>query len=345
NGDRMTVRVAIMGFGRIGRNIFRALYPRNDLEVVAINDIASPQAMEYLLRYDSLHGRFEEPVRIMDGYLYAKGKRIPILHYREPGEIPWYDYGTDVVVEATGRFRAREELQKHLDMGADRVILSTPPVDEIDVVYIHGVSKGRVGREHRIISCGSSTANCTMVMLKVLDDAFGVETGFFTSVHAYTAEQSLIDVPSSIDLRLSRAAVENIVPLHSWTRKGVERFFPKLKGRFGGYKLNVPVPDVSCVDLVTVLPQEVTVPEVTEVFRSAAGSHLKQVLSFAEEPIVSSDMLGSSASCTFDSLTTMVVSGNMLKTLGWYDQGGGLSHRIVDVIAQLAPPRLQVGSS
>ncbi len=333
----MTVRVAIMGFGRIGRNIFRALYPREDLEVVAINDIASPLAMEYLLRFDSLHGPFSEPVRIMDGFLYTRGKRIPILHYKEPGEIPWYDYGTDVVVEATGRYRLREELQKHLDMGANRVILSTPPDDEIDVIYIHGVTHGPIDREHRIISCGSSTSNCTMVLLKVLDQAFGVKTGFFTSVHAYTTEQSLIDIPSSIDLRLSRAAVENIVPLNSWTRKGVQRIFPHLKGRFCGYKLNVPVPDVSSVDLVTVLAEEVNVEEVNAVFHSAANSIMKGVLDYTEEPIVSSDVAGSPASCTFDSLATMVVDGTMVKTLGWYDQGGGLSHRIVDVIAQLSP--------
>lgn len=333
----MSIRVAIMGFGRMGRNIFRALYPRSEIEVVALNDLASPQSMEYLLRFDSLHGRFPDPVRFMDGYLYTKGRRIPVLHETEPGSVPWYDFGADIVVEATGRYRTQDELQKHLEAGADRVILTNPPRGTIDAVQIRGVSDGPIGREHRIISCGSSTCNCVAVMLKVLDTAFGVEDGCFTSVHAYTAEQSLIDVPSTRDLRLSRAAVENIVPVHSWTSKAIERLFPKLAGKFTGAKLNVPVPDVSCVDLVTTLASDVSASEVNEVFRNASGSSMKEVLDFTEDPIVSSDIFNSPASCTFDSQATMMVEPNMVKLLGWYEQGGGLAHRIVEVIEQLGP--------
>ncbi|MFQ5653392.1 MAG: type I glyceraldehyde-3-phosphate dehydrogenase [Planctomycetota bacterium] len=332
----MAIRVGIMGFGRIGRNIFRTIYPRDDIEVVAINELADTRAMEYLLRFDSLKGTFVEPVRVKGEALYGKGKQIPILHHKEPGEIPWRDYRVDVVVEATGRYRTRGELQKHIDKGANRVILTTPPRDEIDAICIRGVSDGPIDARHRIISCGSSTANCTALMVKVLDRAFHVDRGFFTSVHAYTREQSLIDVPSSIDLRLSRAAVENIVPLASWTAKAIEHLFPHLEGNFSGGKLNVPVPDVSCVDLVTVHPRDLKPEEVNEVFRSASNSTHAGLIEFAEEPIVSSDVIGSPASCTFDSLTTLVVQGNMVKTLGWYDQGGGLAYRIVEVISELA---------
>jgi len=328
-----------MGFGRMGRNIFRAVYPRDDIEIVAINDIADPRAMEYLLRFDSLHGRFRDPVRIMDGYLYAKGHRIPFFQEAEPGKVPWYDFGTDVVVEATGRYRDKEQLQKHLDAGAARVILTTPPRGEIDVVHIRGVSPEPIDRNMRLISCGSSTSNCVALMLQVLDKAFGVEEAFFTSVHAYTTEQSLIDTPNNVNLRLSRAAVESIVPVHSWTVDGIQQLFPKLRGRFGGGKLNVPVPDVSCVDLVATLPIDVHISEINEVFRSAAGSTKREMLDYSEDPIVSSDVLGSTTSCTFDSQATMVVEDRMVKLLGWYEQGGGLAHRIVEVISQFGPRR------
>lgn len=333
----MAIRVAIMGFGRMGRNLFRAVHSDPEVDVVAINDIAAPEAIEYLLQYDSLHGPFSEPVRVMDEYLYAGGRRIPLLHQAEPGKVPWYEYGADVVIEATGRYRTRAELEPHLEQGADRVLLSTPPRDEIDAIYIRGVSPGPIAREHRIISCGSSTANCVAVMLKTLDDAFGVEEGFFTSIHAYTTEQSLIDTPSKVDLRLSRAAVENIVPVASWTEGGIQRLFPKLAGRFGGCKLNVPVPDCSCVDLVTTLGMDARPEEVNQVFRSVAGSTLKGIVDFTDAPIVSSDVADSRASCTFDAQATLVVDGRMVKTLGWYAQGGGLAARMVEVLRELAP--------
>jgi glyceraldehyde 3-phosphate dehydrogenase len=333
----VAIRVAIMGFGRMGRNLFRAVYHDPGIDVVAINDIAEPGAVEYLLQFDSLHGRFEEPVHVMDGYLYAGGRRIPILHETEPRNVPWYDYGADVVVEATGRYRTRAELECHLEQGADRVLLTTPPRDEIDGVYIQGVSPKSIPREHRIVSCGSSTANCVAVMLKTLEDAFGVQEAFFTSVHAYTTEQSLIDTPSGVNLRLSRAAVENIVPVDSWTEEFIPRLFPKLEGRFAGCKLNVPVPDSSCVDLVATLETEVRPEEINHVFRSVAASTLKGIVDYTEDPIVSSDVSEATASCTFDSLATLVVEGGMVKALGWYAQGGGLAYRLVEVIRQLAP--------
>ena len=342
NWVSMTIRVAIMGFGRMGRNVFRAVHADPAIDIVAINDTAEPEAIEYLLRFDSLYGAFGEPVHVLDNFLYVGGRRIPLLREAEPGNVPWFDYGVDVVVEATGRYRNRAELEKHLDAGADRVLLTTPPRDELDVVYIRGVSPGPIAREHRLISCGTSTSNCVAVMLKTLHDAFGVEEGFFTSVHAYTTEQSLIDAPmgthrENVSLRLSRAAVENIVPVNSWTEEVIPRIFPHLDGRFFGCKLNVPVPDASCVDLVTTLATEVGPREVNGVFRSASGSVLKGILDYTEEPIVSSDVTDSSASCTFDSQATMSVQGKMVKTLGWYAQGGGLAYRLVEVLRQLAP--------
>lgn len=342
----MTIRVAIMGFGRIGRNIFRAIYPRDDIQLVAINDIAPPEALEYLLRFDTLQGRFSDPVRIIDGQLYTQGRAIPILQYREPGQIPWYDYGADVVIEATGQYRTRPDLQKHLDMGADRVILTVPPRDDIDLVYIRGITPEPIDRAARILSAGSSTGNCTAAMVKVLHNAFGVESGCFTSIHAYTTEQNLIDAPSPVDLRLSRAATENIVPVESWTGELVTQLFPALEGKFSGHKLNVPVPDVSCVDLVSTLSRDVTLREVNEVFRSAASSSMQGVVAYQSEPIVSSDAVGFTESCVYDSLATMIVGDNMIKTLGWYDQGGGLAHRIVDLIDSMtlkpAPSKREV---
>lgn len=335
----MPVRVAINGFGRTGRSLFRAIYNRSDLEVAAINDIADPKALEYLLRYDSLRGHFPEPVKITGGHLYAKGRRIPVLSAREPGEAPWYDYGIDVVIEATGRFRKRDELKKHLDAGADRVILTYPPRDSVDRVYLSGVANGAMGPDERLISCGSSTANCVALMVKVLDDAFGVKTGFFTSIHAYTTEQSLIDVPSMVDLRLSRAANENIVPVASWSAKAVTDAFPHLEGKFDGRKLNVPVADASCVDLVTTHDKPIGIDEVRAVFRSASESVFKGLLTYVDEPIVSRDAVGSTASCMFDSLQTMAVGGDVVKTFGWYDQSNCLVSRVMDVLGQVAVRR------
>ncbi|MGA1202685.1 MAG: type I glyceraldehyde-3-phosphate dehydrogenase [Planctomycetota bacterium] len=336
----MTVRVGLMGFGRLGRNIFRAIYSRRDLQVVAINELADSKSMEYLLRYDTLRGTFDEPVRVIDDALYMQGRQIPVLHHTEPGQIPWYEYGVDVVIEATGRYRRREDLQKHLEQGADRVILTVPPADPpaapLDGIHLRGISAEPIDRDQRLISCGSSTANCCAVMVKVLQDAFGVVEGSFTSIHAYTNEQSLGDVPAS-DLRSSRAALENIVPLETWTDAAVIGAFPHLQGRFSGLKLNVPVPEVSCVDLTVSLDRSVTPVEVNEVFRSASASTLREILDFTEQPIVSSDVAGSDRSCVFDSLATMVVGGDLVKVIGWYAQGGGLASRIVEVAAMLGP--------
>ena len=331
----MSVRVGLMGFGRIGRNIFRAVYGRDDIEIVAINELADIRSMEYLLRFDSLQGPFEEPIRVLDDAIYARGRQIPVLHEREPGEIHWYEHGVDVVVEATGKYRGRKDLQKHLDQGADRVILTTPPIDDIDHLHIRGVTPDKLERSSRIISCGSSTANATALLVKVLDDTFGVGEGSFTSVHAYTADQSLTDVPSSGDLRKSRAAMQNIVPQTTWTDEAIEELFPHLRGRFKGLKLNVPVPGVSCSDLTVQTKKTVTAAEVNEVFRSAADSIHDGILSFTDQPIVSSDIVGNSASCVFDSLATLVTDDILLKVIGWYEQGGGFSHRIVELVAQL----------
>ena len=332
----MSVRVGLMGFGRIGRNVFRAIHGRDDIEIVAINELADIRAMEYLLRFDSLRGRFEEPIRVLDDAIYAGGKQIPVLHHREPGELPWFEHGVDVVIEATGKYRSRERLQKHLDQGADRVILSTPPTDDIDHLHIRGVTDSEDIRSHRIISCGSSTSNATALLVKVLDDAFGITEGSFTSVHAYTADQSLTDVPSPGDLRRSRAAMQNIIPQTTWTDHAIEKLFPHLEGRLKGMKLNVPVPGVSCCDLTVEMKRSLTAPEVNEVFRSAAASIHSGYLSYTDQPIVSSDIGDHPASCVFDSMATLVTDGVLLKVLGWYEQGGGIAHRIVELAAQMS---------
>jgi glyceraldehyde 3-phosphate dehydrogenase len=319
----MSVRVGLMGFGRIGRNIFRAIHGREDIEIVVINELADIDSMEYLLRFDSLRGSFEEPIRVHDGALYARGRQIPVLHHREPGEIPWYDHGVDIVVEATGKYRSRADLQKHL--------------------HLSGVTTGEIDRSHRIISVGSSTANSTAIMIKVLEDAFGVEEGSFTSIHAYTSDQSLTDVPATGDLRRSRAAMQNIVPQTTWTDEAVADLFPHLRGKFTGMKLNVPVAEVSCTDLTVQMKRKVTAGEVNAVFRSAAESHLAGVLDYTDQPIVSSDMKGNPASCLFDSLATLVTDDVLLKVIGWYEQGGGISNRIVDLIAEVGPRGARTG--
>ena len=338
----MSTKIGINGFGRIGRLVFRALVDQgllgNEFEVVAINDLVSSDNLAYSLKYDSTQGRFNGTVEApSEDSLVVNGQEIRCLALREgPAALPWGELGVDVVIEATGKYRSRERLQKHLDQGADRVILSTPPTDDIDHLHIRGVTDSEDIRSHRIISCGSSTSNATALLVKVLDDAFGITEGSFTSVQAYTADQSLTDVPSPGDLRRSRAAMQNIIPQTTWTDHAIEKLFPHLEGRFKGMKLNVPVPGVSCCDLTVEMKRSLTAPEVNEVFRSAAASIHSGYLSYTDQPIVSSDIGDHPASCVFDSMATLVTDGVLLKVLGWYEQGGGIAHRIVELAAQMS---------
>jgi glyceraldehyde 3-phosphate dehydrogenase len=248
----MAIRIGIMGFGRIGRNVFRILYPRDDIEVVAIVDIADPKGLEYLLRFDTVHGRFDEPVWVAGDSMYAKGRQIRMLQRKAPGDVDWGAMGIDIVVEATGQFRTRAVLQKHIDAGATRVILSAPPKDKLDATIVLGVNDNILKAEHKIISNASCTTNCLAPVAKVLDDAFGIEHGLMTTIHAYTNDQVILDFIHK-DLRRARAAAMNIIPTSTGAAKAIGEVIPALAGKLNGVAMRVPVPDGSLTDLVVVL--------------------------------------------------------------------------------------------
>lgn len=331
----MSVRVGLMGFGRIGRNVFRIVYPRDDIEVAAIVDLAEPKSLEYLLKFDTVHGRFREPVWVSGDVLYCKGRRIQMLQRRAPGEVDWSALGVDIVIEATGQYRTRAILEKHLERGAKRVVLTVPPRDEIDAVVVMGVNDSILTPDMRIVSNGSCTANALAPVCKVLHDAFGIDRGFMTTVHAYTNELRLADVPAG-ELRRSRAAPANIIPASTWAPLAVQKIVPELEGRLDGMALNVPVPDGSTVDLVTLMRQPVTAADVNEVVRSAAATRYRNIIEYTDQPIVSSDVIGNPHSAVFDGLATQVIGGNLLKTVTWYDNGWGYANRVVELILRLA---------
>ena len=330
----MAIRIGIMGFGRIGRNIFRILHKREDIEIVAIADIADPQALAYLLRYDTVHGRFPEPVSIKGDSMYVRGRQIKILTKREPGEVPWGELGVAIAIEATGQYRRREQLEKHIQAGARKVILTVPPRDAIDATIVMGVNDHTLTKEHRIVSNASCTANAVAPIAKVLNDAFGIDKAFLTTVHAYTNDQRLADVPHT-ELRRSRAAAENIIPTTTWAPRAIEAIVPELSKDFDGIAMNVPVPDGSIADLVSLMKRTVSAEEVNEVVKSAAASRYRSIIEYTEEPIVSSDVIGNPHSAIFDGLSTQVVGGNLLKTLTWYDNGWGYANRVVELIGRM----------
>jgi glyceraldehyde 3-phosphate dehydrogenase len=331
----MAIRIGIMGFGRIGRNVFRILYPRDDIEIAAIVDVAEPRSLEYLLKFDTVHGRFREPVRVVDDAMYIKGRQVRVLQAKAPGEVDWRALGVGIVIEATGQYRTREALTRHLDRGAERVILTVPPRDAIDAVVVMGVNDHVIDDSTRIVSNASCTANALTPVLKVLHDAFGVERGFMTTVHAYTNDLRLADVPHT-DMRRSRSAVENIIPTETWSPLAVERFLPEMKGRIEGMALNVPVPDGSTVDLVTLMKRDVTAGEINEVVRSAAATRFRNIIEYTDDAVVSSDVIGNPHSGLFDGLSTQVLGGNLVKTLTWYDNGWGYASRVVDLVLRLS---------
>jgi len=331
----VSVRIGLMGFGRIGRNVFRIVYPREDIEVVAISDIAEPKSLEYLLRFDTVHGRFREPVWVSGQTLYSKGRRIQMLKGKAPGDVDWASLGADIVIEATGQYRTRALLEKHLERGAKRVVLTVPPRDEIDAVVVMGVNDSILAPHMRIVSNGSCTANALAPICKVLHEAFGIRRGFMTTVHAYTNELRLADVPAG-ELRRSRAAPANIIPASTWAPLAVQKVLPELEGRLDGIALNVPVPDGSTVDLVTLMEEPVTAEEVNEVVRSAAATRFRNIIEYTDQPIVSSDVIGNPHSAIFDGLATQVVEGNLLKTVTWYDNGWGYANRVVELVLRLA---------
>ena len=328
----MPTRIGLMGLGRIGRNIFRILYNSDDVRIEAISDVADLTGLVYLLRFDTLLGRFPGEITAHDGHIDVAGRQIKMLPDTPDVQIPWGDLGVDTVIEATRRFRTRAEMERHLEAGAKRVILCSPPAEPPDITVVAGVNDDQLRPEHRIISNASNTAHCAAPVLKILDDAFGIHRGFLTTVHAYTNQQRLADVPAE-DPRRGRAAAENIIPQDTNSAQVVMGLLPQLQGKLTGLAMNVPVANGSVVDMVCWHDRPVTVESINEVVRTAAsGSRWKGILEYEDDPIVSSDIIRSEASSTFDSLATMVLGDKVSKTLAWFDNGWGYAHRVVDLI-------------
>jgi glyceraldehyde 3-phosphate dehydrogenase len=330
-------RVAINGFGRIGRAVFRiiASRPDSDIEVVAINDLSDDDILAYLLEYDSVMGRFDQEVTVSEGVMKAGDHEIKMLVERDPAMLPWKQLEVDIVIESTGVFRDRASLQRHLDAGAKRVILTVPSKDKIDETIVLGVNDDELGPEDLIVSNASCTTNCLAPLAKVLDDSFGIKSGVMTTVHAYTNDQRLADVPHK-DLRRSRAATENIIPTTTGAAKAVGEVLPNLDGKLDGMAMRVPVPDGSTVDLVVELDKDVTVDEVNAAIKKAADGPLSGIMEYTEDPIVSTDIIGNPHSSIFDASGTQVLGGNLVKVMSWYDNEWGYSNRVVDLIERLA---------
>jgi glyceraldehyde 3-phosphate dehydrogenase len=327
----MAVRVGINGFGRIGRNFYRAARRAGaDVDLVAVNDLTSPEVNAHLLKYDTTHGKLDEEVKVTGDGIAVGSDSFKVLSERDPKALPWGDLGVDVVVESTGIFTDRDKAAMHIEAGAPRVIISAPAKDA-DATFVLGVNDETFDpAQHKVVSNASCTTNCFVPMVKVLDDAFGVEKGLMTTVHAYTNDQNLLDLVHK-DLRRARAAAANIVPASTGAARATGLVLQSMQGRLDGTALRVPVPDGSITDFVGILNREVTVEEVNAAFREAASSGpLAKVLEYSDEPIVSSDIVGSPASCTFDSPLTMAM-GNLVKVLGWYDNEWGYSNRLVDM--------------
>jgi len=324
--------IALMGFGKIGRNLFRILYRSECIRVAAIHDTANPEALEYLLRFDTIQGRFPDELSIVDNNLYAYGRQVPLIG---EAEIPnWGDLGVETVIEATGQSRSRDELEVHLERGAKRVILCAPPLEPPDVTLVTGVNDDELQADHRIISNGSCTAHAAGPVVKILNEAFGIRRAFLSTVHAYTNKNRLADVPSE-DPRSGRAAAENIIPQATNAAEVLVRLMPELQGKLSATAMNVPVPDGSVVDLVCWHDKPVTREAINEVVRTAATSRYSGILDYEDNPIVSTDILRDPHSGTFDSLATMALGSTMSKTLTWYDNGWGYAHRAVDLIERL----------
>ncbi|MCB5294719.1 type I glyceraldehyde-3-phosphate dehydrogenase [Arthrobacter sp. SO3] len=332
----MTTRIGINGFGRIGRNYFRAALAQGaDLEIVAVNDLTSPEALAHLFKYDSVGGRLKESIEVKDGNIVVDGKTVKVLAERDPAKLPWAELGVDVVIESTGFFTKAADAQKHIDAGAKKVLISAPASDE-DITIVMGVNDGLYDpAAHHIISNASCTTNCLGPLAKVINDAFGIERGLMTTIHAYTADQNLQDGPHK-DLRRARAAAINMVPTSTGAAKAIGLVLPELKGKLDGYAIRVPVPTGSATDLTVVVSRETTVEEVNAALKAASETpELKGLLTYTDEPIVSSDIVGDPASSIFDSGLTKVI-GNQVKVVSWYDNEWGYSNRLVDLTELVA---------
>jgi glyceraldehyde 3-phosphate dehydrogenase len=327
----MAIRIAINGFGRIGRLVFRIAHERG-LEIVAINDLADSKSLAHLLKYDSVHGRFQGTVTAGEGEIVVDGKSIKCLAERDPAQLPWKDHKIDFVIESTGVFTKQEDCMKHVAAGAKRVLLTVPPKGDVDAMIVLGVNDDDLKKEHKVISNASCTTNCLAPLAKALHDAFGIERGLMTTVHAYTNDQRTSDMIHK-DLRRARAAGINVIPTTTGAARAVGKVFPALAGKLDGFSMRVPVADGSVVDLTANLSKSVTVEEINAALKAAAEGPMKGILAYTEDPIVSSDIVHDTHSSIVDGLSTMVTDGGKLvKVVSWYDNEWGYSNRVVDLV-------------
>ncbi|MDN4072148.1 type I glyceraldehyde-3-phosphate dehydrogenase [Fictibacillus terranigra] len=331
----MATKVGINGFGRIGRNVFRAALNNPNVEVVAVNDLTDANMLAFLLKHDTVHGKLDATVEVGENSLIVNGKEIKVLAERDPAQLGWGDLGVEVVVESTGRFTKRADAAKHLEAGAKKVIISAPANDE-DITVVMGVNEDKYDAgSHHVISNASCTTNCLAPFAKVLNEKFGIKRGMMTTVHSYTNDQQILDLPHK-DYRRARAAAENIIPTTTGAAKAVSLVLPELKGKLNGMAMRVPTPNVSLVDLVAELDKEVSAEEINSALKEAAEGPLKGILGYSDEPLVSTDYNGNTNSSTVDGLSTMVMEGNMVKVISWYDNETGYSSRVVDLIDFIA---------
>lgn len=331
----MSIKVAINGFGRIGRLVFKAMQKETAIEVVAINDITDAKTLAHLLKYDTVHGRYPNPVHAEGDMLIAGDRRVKIWAEKDPGNLPWKNLGVDIVIESTGIFTSREKLSLHVKAGARKVLLTAPAKDELDNTVVMGVNDDTLTAKQVLVSNASCTTNCLAPVAKVLHENFGIKRGWMTTIHAYTNDQRILDQPHK-DLRRARAAANNIIPTTTGAAKAVGLVIPSLKGKLDGIAMRVPVSDGSLVDLVAELEKRATAEELNSVMKSAATGALKGYLEYCDDPIVSSDVIGNPASSIFDAASTRVMDGNFVKVITWYDNEWGYSKRTVDLLKKMA---------
>lgn len=332
----MSIKLGINGFGRIGRLCFRSILERDDrdVDVVGINDLTDAETLATLLKYDSVHGQFPGEVRLDGDALVVDGNRYPVLQKKDPTNLPWDDLGAECVIESTGVFRTREKAALHLEAGAEKVVISAPARSEVDATVVLGVNDDILTGDEEVVSNASCTTNCLAPLVKVLDDAFGIESGLMTTVHAYTSSQNIVDGPHK-DLRRARTAAESIIPTTTGAAQAVGKVLPHLDGKLDGMAMRVPTPDGSITDLTASVEQDVTIEDVNAAFRDAANGELSGILAYSDEPIVSRDIIHNAHSCIYDAPWSNV-AGSQVKVVGWYDNEWGYANRTVELVEELS---------
>ena len=326
----MAIKIGINGFGRIGRNVFRVIAEREGIDVVAINDLADARTLSMLLKYDSVHGRFDGDIEAKEDAIVVKEKEVKLTKEKDPAKLPWKELGVDIAIESTGIFTTKTDCAKHLEAGAKKVILSAPSKDQLDATIVMGINENELRPEHKIVSNASCTTNCLAPLVKVINDNFQIEKGLITTIHAYTNDQNVADMMHK-DLRRARAAAINIIPTTTGAAKAIGEVIPELKGKLDGMAMRVPVANGSVTDLVATVKRNVSIEEVNSALKAAADNVLNGILEYCEDPIVSSDIIGNEHSCILDAISTCVIGGNLVKVIGWYDNEWGYSNRMVDL--------------